>query len=126
MQRGHWGAPSVMAALAGFVHDRESTANYERNNDNDAYNAAGLNCWRINRKIGHNRRQLIVHLRVERARAGRLAFNRLQLPDQCEQFGGKFFGNLVVISQALANLFRDERPGKAPIEWVRLIECLRL
>src|SRR5215469_1579416 len=24
---GHWGAPSVMAAFAGFVHDRESTAN---------------------------------------------------------------------------------------------------
>ena len=31
------GAPSVMAALAGFVHDRESTANDERNDDNDAY-----------------------------------------------------------------------------------------
>jgi hypothetical protein len=27
---GHWGAPSVMAAFAGFVHDRESTANDER------------------------------------------------------------------------------------------------
>src|SRR5215469_15495005 len=34
---GHWGAPSVMAAFAGFVHDRESTANDERNDDNDAY-----------------------------------------------------------------------------------------
>ena len=33
----HWGAPSVMAAFAGFVHDRESTANDERNDDNDAY-----------------------------------------------------------------------------------------
>ena len=32
---GHWGAPSVMAAFAGFVHDRESTANDERNDDND-------------------------------------------------------------------------------------------
>jgi len=37
---GHWGAPSVMAAFAGFVHDRESTANDERNDDNDAYYAA--------------------------------------------------------------------------------------
>jgi hypothetical protein len=34
---GHWGAPSVMAAFAGFVHDRESTTNDERNDDNDAY-----------------------------------------------------------------------------------------
>ena len=34
---GHWGAPSVMAAFAGFVHDRESTANDERNDDNDCY-----------------------------------------------------------------------------------------
>jgi hypothetical protein len=34
---GHRGAPSVIAALAGFVHDRESTANDERNDDNDAY-----------------------------------------------------------------------------------------
>src|SRR5215472_2538535 len=58
VHRGHWGAPSVMAAFAGFVHDRESTANYERNNDNDGYNAAGLNWWRINRNIGRNRRQL--------------------------------------------------------------------
>ena len=58
VQRGHWGAPSVMAALAGFVHDGESTASYERN-DNDAYNAAGPNWWRINRKIGRNRRQLL-------------------------------------------------------------------
>ena len=33
----HWGAPSVMAAFAGFVHDRESTANDERSDDNDAY-----------------------------------------------------------------------------------------
>jgi hypothetical protein len=32
---GHWGAPSVMAAFAGFVHDRESTADYERNHDNN-------------------------------------------------------------------------------------------
>ena len=65
----------MMAALAGFVHDGESTASYERNNDDDAYNAAGPNWWRINRKIGRNRRRLIVHLRVERARAGRLAFD---------------------------------------------------
>jgi hypothetical protein len=33
----NWGAPSVIAAFAGFVHDRESTANYERNDDNDSY-----------------------------------------------------------------------------------------
>jgi hypothetical protein len=33
----HWGAPSVIAAFAGFVHDRERTANYERNDDNDGY-----------------------------------------------------------------------------------------
>jgi hypothetical protein len=33
---GPWGAP-VMAAFASFVHDRESTANDERNDDNDAY-----------------------------------------------------------------------------------------
>ena len=31
----NWGAPSVIAAFAGF--DRESTANYERNDDNDSY-----------------------------------------------------------------------------------------
>jgi len=31
----NWGAPSVIAALAGF--DRESTASYERNDDNDYY-----------------------------------------------------------------------------------------
>ena len=30
----NWGAPSVIAAIAGF--DRESTANYERNDDNDS------------------------------------------------------------------------------------------
>ena len=30
---GHRSAPSVMAAFAGFVHDRESTANDERNDD---------------------------------------------------------------------------------------------
>ena len=36
MHGGHWGAPSVMAAFAGFVHDRESTANDERNDNNDA------------------------------------------------------------------------------------------
>ena len=74
---GDRSTPSVMAALAGFVHDGESTASYERNNDNDAYNAAGPNWWRINRKIGRNRRRLIVHLRVERARAGRLALDYL-------------------------------------------------
>jgi len=34
---GHWGAPSVMAAFAGFVHDRESTANDERNDDKSSY-----------------------------------------------------------------------------------------
>jgi hypothetical protein len=33
---GHRSAPSVMAAFAGFVHDRESTANYERYDDNDS------------------------------------------------------------------------------------------
>jgi hypothetical protein len=31
------GAPSVMGAFAGFIHNRESTANYERNDDNDGY-----------------------------------------------------------------------------------------
>jgi hypothetical protein len=31
----NWGAPSVIAAFAGF--DRESTASYERNDDNDSY-----------------------------------------------------------------------------------------
>jgi len=31
----NWGAPSVIAAFAGF--DRESTANYERNDGNDSY-----------------------------------------------------------------------------------------
>jgi hypothetical protein len=35
MHGGHLGAPSVMAAFAGFVHDRESTANDERNDDNE-------------------------------------------------------------------------------------------
>jgi hypothetical protein len=34
---GNWGAPSVMGAFAGFIHNRESTANYERNDDNDGY-----------------------------------------------------------------------------------------
>jgi hypothetical protein len=34
-QGENWGAPSVIAAFAGF--DRESTANYERNDDNDRY-----------------------------------------------------------------------------------------
>ena len=34
---GNWGAPSVIAALAGFVHDRKGTANYERNDNNDGY-----------------------------------------------------------------------------------------
>jgi len=34
---GHRSAPSVIAPFAGFVHDRESTANYERNDNNDAY-----------------------------------------------------------------------------------------
>jgi hypothetical protein len=34
---GHWGAPRVIAALAGFVHDRQSAADYERNHDNDGY-----------------------------------------------------------------------------------------
>jgi len=27
---GYWGAPRVMAALAGLVHDRQSPADYER------------------------------------------------------------------------------------------------
>src|SRR6516162_4893356 len=70
---GDRSTPSVMAAFAGFVHDRESTANDQRNDDNDAYNAAGLNWWRINRNVGRNRRRL--HSRVERERAGRLAFD---------------------------------------------------
>jgi len=34
---GYWGAPSVIAAFAGFVHDRESTANDERDDNNDGY-----------------------------------------------------------------------------------------
>jgi hypothetical protein len=34
---GHWGAPSVIAAFAGLVHDRESTANCERNDDYYSY-----------------------------------------------------------------------------------------
>ena len=34
---GHWGAPRVIAALAGFVHDRQSAADYERNHDDDGY-----------------------------------------------------------------------------------------
>jgi hypothetical protein len=34
---GHWSAPSVMAAFAGLVHDRKSTANDERNDNNDGY-----------------------------------------------------------------------------------------
>jgi hypothetical protein len=34
---GNWGAPSVMDAFACFVHDRESTANYKRNDNNDGY-----------------------------------------------------------------------------------------
>jgi hypothetical protein len=36
VQRGHWGAPSVMAALAGFVHDRQSAANHEHNHDKNS------------------------------------------------------------------------------------------
>jgi hypothetical protein len=36
MVRGeHRGAPSVIAAFAGFIHDREGAANYESNDDND-------------------------------------------------------------------------------------------
>jgi hypothetical protein len=27
----------MIAALAGFVHDRECTANYDRDDDNDSY-----------------------------------------------------------------------------------------
>ena len=34
---GHWGAPSVMAAFAGLVHDRESAADYEHNHDKNSY-----------------------------------------------------------------------------------------
>ena len=34
---GHWGAPRVMAALAGLVHDRESAADYEHNHDKNSY-----------------------------------------------------------------------------------------
>jgi hypothetical protein len=35
--RRHRRAPRVMAAFAGFIHERESTANDERNDYNDAY-----------------------------------------------------------------------------------------
>src|SRR5262249_35065330 len=35
--RRHRGAPRVIAALAGLVHDRESAADYERDGDNDRY-----------------------------------------------------------------------------------------
>ena len=34
---GHRSAPCVIAALAGFVHDRESAANHEPDDDNDSY-----------------------------------------------------------------------------------------
>ena len=34
--RGHGRAPRVIAAFAGFVHDRQSAAEYERNHDNDS------------------------------------------------------------------------------------------
>jgi hypothetical protein len=34
---GHRGAPSVIAAFASFIHDREGTANYQSNDDNDRY-----------------------------------------------------------------------------------------
>ena len=32
---GHRSAPRVVAALAGFVHDRQSAADYEYNHDNN-------------------------------------------------------------------------------------------
>src|SRR6516225_8240833 len=71
--------------------------------------AAGLNWWRI-------APQIVAFDRVQcsdyRARAGRLVFNRLQLSDQREQFGGKFSGTFVTFSEALANLFPDERPSE--------------
>ena len=34
---GDRSAPRVIAALAGLVHDRQRTANYERDDDNDSY-----------------------------------------------------------------------------------------
>ena len=34
---GHRGAPGVIGAFAGLVHDRQSAADYERNHDNDGY-----------------------------------------------------------------------------------------
>jgi hypothetical protein len=34
---GHRSAPCVIAALAGFVHDCQGAAYYERNHDNDSY-----------------------------------------------------------------------------------------
>jgi hypothetical protein len=45
---GNWGAPSVVAALAGSVHDGESAGNYQRNDDNDSYYGSvhcNLPCW---------------------------------------------------------------------------------
>ena len=35
--RRHRGAPRVIAALAGLVHDRESAADYEHNHDKNSY-----------------------------------------------------------------------------------------
>src|SRR6516165_12134148 len=71
--------------------------------------AAGLNWWRIAPQIVAFD---CVQRSDQRARAGRLVFNRLQLSDQREQFGGKFSGNFVTISETLANLFSDERPSE--------------
>src|SRR6516165_9519310 len=75
--------------------------------------AAGLNWWRIAPQIVAFD---CVQCSDERVHAWRLVFNRLQLPDQREQFGGKFVGNLVAFSQALAHEFPDRRPSKATIE----------
>jgi len=37
MLQGVWGAPCLNAAFGDFVHNRKSTANYERNGDNGSY-----------------------------------------------------------------------------------------
>ena len=34
---GNWGAPSVITALAGSVHDRQSATDYEHNRDKGSY-----------------------------------------------------------------------------------------
>ena len=68
---GHRSAPRVIAALAGFVHDRQSAADYERNDDNDSYYGSvhcNLPCERSLKYTRANRRldlgfaaQLVAH-----------------------------------------------------------------